>query len=120
MGTCLCEPNHIIEAHYEQSANSENQNKQNVPGEQRDNHNDRVLINNNNNDNNDNQCYQNIHTNIFNHSTRNYSPDLKRERSPYSTFGQSSLSLSFKSRPILSKLKNKSKSSSSLIHCEKK
>ena len=115
MGTCLCEPNHITEAHYEQNANKEIV-QQTVPDSQY-NKDDNNL---NNNNNNNNQCYQNIHTNIFNNSTRNFSPELKRERSPYSTFGQSSLSLSLKGRPILSRLKNKSKSSSSLIHCEKK
>ena len=121
MGTCLCEPNHITEAHYEQNAIKE-QIQQTVPDNQ-----DNTNTNNNKNDKSDkninannNQSYNNVNTNICNNSTRNFSPELKRERSPYSTFGQSSLSLSFKGRPILSRLKNKSKSSSSLIHCEKK
>lgn len=95
MGTCLCIHNHIIEAQYEDKQNKEEHNTiQDV-------------------------TYVNTNT-YHNKSTINNTPELKRQRSPYSSYGQSSLNLSWKSRPILNKIKNKSKSTSSLIICDKK
>lgn len=101
MGTCLCLRNHIIDANFEEKPNKDEQGEHNET------------------QNNQDVTYVNTNT-YHNKSTVNNSPELKRQRSPYSTYGQSSLSLSSKSRPILNKMKNKSKSTSSLIVCEKK
>lgn len=71
--------------------------------------------------NNEKDIHQYDINNINNKSTSNYFPQFKRNTSSYDIYVKSSGNLNWKNRPILNKLKNKNKSTStgSLILYEK-
>jgi hypothetical protein len=107
MGSCQCEPNHIITTYFVENRKKDNPNQPPIP-----------QINTIRTNQNPNYLCLNKYVSTMSSSHLKYnsylSPILQRGRSPYCTSEESSISYGSKTRPILSKLMSKRRSVSSM------
>ena len=107
MGSCQCEPNHIITTYLVENRKKDNPNQLPIP-----------QINTIHTNQNPNYLCLNKYVSTMSSSHLKYnsylSPILQRGRSPYCTSEESSISYGSKTRPILSKLMSKRRSVSSM------
>ena len=106
MGICQCQTNHIITTHYVEGSRS----KLIV-------HTENICTTQNTNYLCTNKYISSESSNYIKYHS-NFSPVLNKEKNHDTLSGESSRSSDARSRPILTKLMNKSRSSSSLLVCE--